>query len=137
MMTFVVDKAAQRLNNYLGIGFAVGVLFALYQVVTETDLASAIFMGVWTVGGSFVVSKILKQPNVVEFDQLKGEIHFTNPISTSVQPVMELDKIKSENTVLTFSFGSVEIEMPNQITGLHKLIEEIKKVNSNVEITGC
>ncbi|WP_343862815.1 hypothetical protein, partial [Aliiglaciecola litoralis] len=136
-MIFVVDKTAQRLMRFLVIGFTLGALFSIYQITKGPELSVVIFMGVWLIGISFAALNIMKQPTTIEFDELSGEIRFSNRFKTSVHTVKEMEKIASENTVLTFSFSSKKIKMPNQITGLHKLIEKIKEANEHVEIIGC
>jgi hypothetical protein len=136
-MKFIVDSAAQKLMYFIVAIFIVcGVLIA-FEVLSGVDLISTIFFVCWMIGVTFIVKHILKQPTTVELNNKECILIFSNKFRTKSYDIVELQKISVDNSVLEFSFNSSKVEMANQITGLHILITEIKKLNSAIEISGC
>jgi len=136
-MKFNVDSAAQKLMYFIVAIFTVGGIFIGFKVLSGVDLFSTIFFVCWMIGVTFIVKHILKQPTTVELNSKECLLIFSNKFSTKSYDIVELQKISIDNSVLEFSFHNSNVEMANQITGLHILITEIKKLNSVIEVRGC
>jgi membrane-bound ClpP family serine protease len=136
-MKFIVDSAAQKLMYFIVAIFIIGSVFIVFEVISGGDLFTIIFLVCWVIGATFIVKNILKEPTSVELNSKECILIFSNKFRTKSYDIVELQKISVDNSVLEFSFKNSNVEMANQITGLHILINKIKKLNSVIEVYGC
>lgn len=136
-MRYSVDKEAKKLHYLIAAVFLIFGLFGIYHILTSGDIADRVFMFVWFVGAMFAVRYILKQPTNIEFDEALGKLTFSNKLKSFSCSLRELEKIECSNQDLSFIFQNDKVSMSHQITGLHVLVTDIKKINPQIIIKGC
>lgn len=136
-MEYNVDKKARRLGYFVALIFSIGIFAVSCLVFESKDLPVTLFFITWIIFSANAVRLILLQPNKIVLDEEKKNIVFSGLFSKKVLFIDELVEVNHDGSELCFKFISTEVEISNQITGLHKLISELQIHNKNLKILGC
>jgi hypothetical protein len=107
---------------------------------SEDDPEGKVFFFFWTVFVIIGVYMNIRMPHSMTLNSDSGKIIFNSLISKKKVNIREIQKIKTSpinSAYITFRHKSGRLTLLNRIDGLHELINEIKKVNPNLETKGC
>ena len=109
-------------------------------IFTSDDTGGKIFFTFWSIGVLIMVVLNLKMPKSIEFNSELQKVIFNSIFSKKEIETLKIRKIETtpiNSAFITFRHDSGKLILVNRIDGLHELINEIKKVNPNLETRGC
>ena len=109
-------------------------------IYTSDDTGGKIFFFFWSIAVLVMVVLNLKMPQSIEFNSDLHKVIFNSIFSKKEIETLKIRKIETtpiNSAFITFRHDSGKLILINRIDGLHDLINEIKKVNPNIETKGC
>lgn len=106
----------------------------------EEDPGGKVFFFFWSIVVAIIVFMNLKMPQSIELNTDSQKMTFNSILSKKEIEIREIQNIKTtpiNSAFITFRHKSGRLTLLNRIDGLHELINEIKKINPDLETRGC
>ena len=140
MKQFKVSKSSLLFTYFIMAIFILVVLIMSPFIYTSDDTGGKIFFFFWSIAVLVMVVLNLKMPQSIEFNSDLHKVIFNSIFSKKEIETLKIRKIETtpiNSAFITFRHDSGKLILINRIDGLHDLINEIKKVNPNIETKGC
>ena len=141
MNKFKVSKSSLGFN-YFGMAVFILVVLIMSPIIytSEDDPGGKVFFLFWSIIVFFIVFMNLRMPISIELIENSKCMIFNSIMSKKkikMENVLKVETTPISNAFITFKHKNGKFTLINRIDRLHVLINEIKKVNSNLETRGC
>ena len=115
---------------------AVGTFF-IYTAVRKPASGPPIwFLALWLAAVLYGCYRAITMPHTVDVAD-DGLINFIGPFRRTTVAPQDIVRVKASGQLLEIKHTGGKIYMPQQITGLHDFLNDLKRANQNVTFKGC
>ena len=141
MKEFKVSKYSLAFTYFIMAIFILAVLIMSPIIyASREDTGGKVFFFFWSIFVLFGAYRYLRMPYLISLKSETEQIIFKSLVTKKEVDIKEIRMIKTtpiNSAFITFKLKSGRMTLLNSIDGLHELINEIKRVNPELETKGC